>query len=178
MWKIYDKIKKICSQGVTNTINSEKLALELEAKKQQSRVMKRKILTSAVTVLVICAILSGVMILIDSGWFFKETDPPAEWYEFAPITDFNYNVMEDEWYKNQLEIGPIIRYHNAQTGSGKELRPDQYDDYGKATRCIIDLVIAIQQGDRDAYNSCFSDAYLIAEGKKKAEAARKRNIKG
>jgi large-conductance mechanosensitive channel len=151
-------------------MDNEKLTLELEAKKSQSRIMKKKILTSIVALLLISALLFGVMMLIQGGWFSETVEPPADWYEFAPITDFEYNVMEDDWYKNQLGIGPIVEYHNAQTGVGMELTSDEYDDHGQAVKLLTDLVIAAQQGDHNAYNACFSDAYFIAEGKKKAES--------
>ena len=151
-------------------MDREKMLLELEEKKRRNSIMKKKIITAAVATAVISAFLFGVAVLINIGWFTEEIQPDPEWYEFAPITDFDYNIMEDDWYQNQLGIGPIVRFHNAQTGIGRELTPEEYDDHGKAVKLLTDLVIAAQQGDNDAYNACFSDAYLITEGKKKAEA--------
>ena len=151
-------------------MDREKMILALEEKKRRNSIMKKKIISAAVATAVISAFLFGVAVLINVGWFTEEIKPEPEWYEFAPITDFDYDIMEDDWYKNQLGIGPIVRFHNAQTGVGIELNPEEYDDHGKAVKLLTDLVIAAQLGDNDAYNSCFSDAYLIAEGKKKAEA--------
>ncbi len=151
-------------------MDREKLILELEDKKRQTRTMKRKILTATIATVIISVFLFGVMILINTGWFTETVEPEKEWYEFAPITDFYYDIMEDDWYKNQLDIGPIVKFHNAQTGVGIELEPEEYGEHGKAVKLLTDLITAAQQGDHNAYNDCFSDSYLIAEGKKKVEA--------
>ena len=151
-------------------MDKEKIITELEEKKRRDGIMKKKIVTAAVATAVISAFLFGVMILINIGWFTEEKQPEPEWYEFAPITDFYYDIMEDDWYKNQLSIGPIVRLHNAQTGVGIELYPEEYGEHGEAVKLLTDLITAVQMGDNDAYNDCFSDSYFIAEGKKKAEA--------
>lgn len=149
-------------------MDMEKLVSELEEKKRRGSIMKKKIITVAIATALISAYLFGVTVLINMGWFTETVAPQAEWYEFAPITDFNYDVMKDSWYKNQLDIGPIVKLNNAQTGVGIELPEEQYGEHGEAVRLLTNLVIAAQKGDNDAYNACFSDAYLIEEGKKKA----------
>jgi len=148
-----------------------KVLEEIENKKRNSRRLAKKAIVIFVSATLIMSVVAGCLLVWDSGWFEGEIPPTYGGYIFEPDYSYDENIMEDKTYIAMLEAEPLISYENASIGLTQTLSPEDYDKHGKGVEFMIDFVISIQMGDVDGYNACFSDAYLIAEGKKKAERA-------
>jgi len=149
-------------------MNREQIIEELEKKKRQSRALQKKIILIFLSVAILAAVIFAVIVLYTSGWFKSEEKVDQGGFLFDPNADENYDIMSDKAYLSILESEPFINLADAQTGVSESLLPENYGNEGAAVKLLTDLILSIQMGDSDAYNSCFSRAYLISEGKRKA----------
>ncbi len=145
-------------------MNNEQLLRELEEKKRQSRSMQKKIIVCIMAVAILCAVFGGVMAVALSGWFVTvEHKEASGGFVLYPMVDYEYNIMEDAAYLRLLSDEPFIKYCDNDTRIEESLSEDLYDDRGDAVKRIIDMVLAIQAGDHEAYYSFFTDAFLDVE---------------
>jgi len=144
-------------------MNREQIIEELEKKKRQSRALQKKIILIFLSVAILAAVIFAVIVLYTSGWFKSEEKVDQGGFLFDPNADENYDIMSDKAYLSILESEPFINLADAQTGVSESLLPENYGNEGAAVKLLTDLILSIQMGDSDAYNSCFSRAYLISE---------------
>ncbi len=149
-------------------MDRERILEELEKKKKHSQILRKKILLILISSVIFFALIFGVFTLYIVGWFKSEDAGKSGGFLFDPHADENYDIMTDEAYIAILEAQPFINLKNAQTGITESLLPENYEKEGPAVKLLTDMIIAIQNGDSDTYNSIFSSAYLISEGKRKA----------
>ena len=146
-----------------------KMLEEIENKKRQSRRLAKKAIVCFFAAAIVMLLIGGCLLIWDGGWFEGEIPPTYGGYIFEPNYSYDYNIMEDKTYTSMLKAEPLISFEDASLGLTQTLSPEDYGKHGDGVKFMTDFIIAIQMGDVDAYNDCFSRSYLIAEGKKKAE---------
>ena len=106
--------------------------------------------------------------LVQNGFFIVPYEPNEPTFDFE-AADFEYDIFNDEEYLSLLSRG-FISYSTGDSAGNLtvSVSEENYSSYSEAVRLIIDLVKAAQNGDADAYNACFSKAYLNKEGKQPA----------
>ena len=146
-------------------MDKESLKKELENKKKQNRLTQKKAMIVFFVIAVIFAVAYAVITIAESGWFFGEEEITPEGYEFYPVQDYEYDIMTNSAYLALLKR-PLISLSDGATGVTDSLDPEEYDKKGDAVALLTKLVIAIQQGDAETYNSCFSEKYTAVSGTK------------
>lgn len=146
-------------------MDKESLQKELENKKEQNRLTQKKAIIICIVIAVVFAVLYAVISIAESGWFYGEEEITPDGYEFYPVQDYEYDIMTNSAYLALLKR-PLISLSDSATGVTDSLDPDEYDKKGEAIALLTKLVIAIQQGDADTYNSCFSEKYTAVSGTK------------
>lgn len=146
-------------------MDKESLQKELENRKKQNRLTQKKAIIVFLVIAITLAVVYAVISIAESGWFVGEEEITHEGYEFYPIQNYEDDIMTNSAYLALLHR-PLISLSNASTGVTDSLDPDDYDKKGDAVALLTKLIVAIQQGDADTYNSCFSEKYIAAEGRK------------
>ena len=131
---------------------------------QKNKALSIRIVVIIALLAVIGITYFSVSALADSGYFVYPTVHEVPDFEFSNA-DFDYDIFSDEDYLEMIRNGLISHSDGA---TKVTLTEDDYDSYSEAAQLIFTLVHAIQNGDPDAYNACFSDAYLKKSGKQEA----------
>ena len=121
---------------------------------------KKKILIIALFVMAAFALLLTSIPLLE--WLLREPDPIYD-YVFADPA-LSADIYADKEY---MELDQTIYYMTNMGAYEFEtaVSEENYTSYNKAVQLLIKLILAIQAGDADAYNECFSAEYLEKEGK-------------
>lgn len=103
--------------------------------------------------------------LSQNGFYVIPYEPKEPDFDFE-VVDYEYDIFEDEEYLSLLS-GGFISYSTGDSAGNLTVTvsDDDYSSYSEAVQLIIDLVKAAQSGNSDAYNACFSKAYINKEGK-------------
>jgi len=149
-------------------MNREQILEELERKKKHNRFIAKRVLICFVSAAVILAVIAGVFALWSYGWFISLSEGKTGGYIFEPNYSYEYDIMQDEDYLAILNSEPFINLGDKETGVTESLLPENYDKEGADVKLLTTLITAIQMGNVDTYNSCFSRGFFIAEGKRKA----------
>ena len=102
--------------------------------------------------------------LADSGFFIYPDVKETPDFDFAPA-DFEYDIFSDPEYMELIQSGLISHFDGA---TKITLTEEDYVSHSEAARLIFALVHAIQRGDANSYNECFSEAYIKKSGSQKA----------
>ena len=124
---------------------------------------KKKLLIVALSVLAAVALLLASIPLLE--WLTREPDPVYD-FDFADPS-LSADIYADREY---MDLDRSIYYMTSMGAYEFEtaIGEDSYTSYNKAVQLLIRLVLAIQAGDCDAYNACFSPEYIAEEGKQAA----------
>lgn len=87
-------------------------------------------------------------------------------YLFYPA-DFKENIYEDEDYQ-ELMRGNYLSYCDSDTNITYGIVRGQTSQYSADVSYMVEHIYAIIEGNHEAYNACFSDAYY-ASGRKPKE---------
>ena len=124
---------------------------------------KKKLLIIALSILGAIALLLAAIPLLE--WLTREPDPIYD-FEFADPS-LSADIYADPDY---MDLDRSIYYvtsmgaYDFETAIGE----GDYTSYNKAVQLLIRLVLAVQAGDDETYNSCFSPEYIAKEGKQPA----------
>lgn len=130
----------------------------------KSKTIQKKIIAAAISVCLIISVFAGAFVLYSEGFFVSKTDKSSGGFNFYEA-DYNYDIMQDPIYRDYITPSFII-YRDEAVGKSISLSDETYGNYGgTAVGLLIELLLAVQSGDADAYNSCFGNDYLAAVGK-------------
>lgn len=130
----------------------------------KSKTIQKKIISTAISLCLILSVFAGAFVLYSEGFFFKKTERVPGGFNFYEA-DYSYDIMQDPIYRDHITPSFII-YRDEAAGKSVSLSDEMYKNYEKsAAGLLIKLLLAIQSGDADAYNSCFGDDYFAAVGK-------------
>ena len=116
----------------------------------------------AATIVVLIATV-WIMDLIEQGTHGYEEEVID--YNFYPA-DFNENIYEDEDYL-ELMRGNYLSYCDSATNVTYGIKRGQTDHYGADVSYMVEHVYTIIEGNHEAYNAYFSDAYYDSGRKPK-----------
>lgn len=118
---------------------------------------KKKLLILIAVIAVIIALLIISSLVIDKIEEKKNSDNEEINYSFYPA-DYNENIFEDEEYLALIE-GEFMQYCDTRTNVTLGIDKSSAADHGEAVGFIVDMLYDAINGDADAYNTKFSDAY-------------------
>ena len=147
-------------------MDREQLKMELQRKREANKIIIKKALILVVAVFILLAEVYTFIVLDEKDLFVSEELVTNNEYEFHPNADFAYDIMKDSGYQKILAQQPLISLKDSSRGEEDSLLPEEYESKGNAVALLCKLVLAIQAGDHETYNSCFSDAYIAKEGEK------------
>ena len=132
-------------------------------KKNSSKNFKIRVVTIIAFLVVISILYFSVAALASSGFFVIEhTKEEPEYYFYE--ADFAYDIFKDEEYLELISYG-FMTYDDGTRRTS--LSEDDYEFCSDPVKLVIELVLAAQSGDADAYNACFSSTYMNKEGKQR-----------
>lgn len=130
----------------------------------KSKIIQKKIIATALSACLIIAVIAGAFVLYSDGFFVSKKKQSSSSFNFYEA-DYSYDIMQDPIYRDYITPSFII-YRDDSAGKSISVSDETYSEYeGSAAKVLIDLLLAIQSGDENAYNSCFGDDYLAAVGK-------------
>lgn len=136
----------------------------------KSKTIQKKIIATAIAVCLIISVFAVAFMLYSEGFFVSKSDNRPGSFNFYEA-DYNYDIMQDPIYRDYITPSFII-YRDDAVGKSISVSDETYKDYdSSAAGVLIKLLLAIQRGDADAYNSCFGDDYLAAVGKDTLKAS-------
>lgn len=147
-------------------MDREQIKIELQRKREANKIIIKKALILIAAAFILLAELYAFIVLDEKDLFVSEELVTNNEYEFHPNADFGYDIMKDSGYQKILAQQPLISLKDSNRGEEDSLLPEEYESKGSAVALLCKLVLAIQAGDHEAYNSCFSDAYIAKEGAK------------
>ncbi len=107
--------------------------------------------------LVLCAVLIAILESVGEGNFEYETYPPLPDNKLYETYPEDFDIME---YEEYLSFDRNIYHNDTNTGVTVSVDRDQAAKYGKAFLLLYDVIIAINEGDSDSYNSYMGNARL------------------
>ena len=129
-----------------------------EALRLQSEKMKKKLLFILAGVLVVIVLLIAVILLVD--WIQLQKDrPEAPELDITFFPPYHGDIMENEEY---LGLNRNVMYCDNPSGYGLTMAVTEENrkDFDAGVLFICDYVQTIIDGDCDAYNSFFNEAYF------------------
>ncbi len=134
---------------------------ELTEIKERSARNKKKVIIICiclVAALVFCAVLIAILESAEKGGedeFY--TLPPVDILKLHETYPEDFDIME---YEEYLNLDRNIYRNDPQYGIKLSLTREQAVDYGKAFIVMYDVLVAINEGDCDTYNSYMGDGRL------------------
>lgn len=146
--------------------NKENLKKELERRKRQNKKAAIRFLTIVVAIALLCAAYFVMATLISDGFFYTVIIEEPEFFFYD--ADYDYNIFEDSEYRDILDSSSGKIYYSADGGFfTQSVSEEDFDDHGEAAKVMFELVIAIQNGDSDKYNSYMSPDFPAGDKKGK-----------
>ena len=135
-----------------------------KTKEKQNKQLKIRIFAGILLFAVIGMTYFTVSALQNNEFFLDPLDIGG--YDYVlERPDYDLNIFDVPEY-NALIEDEFIRYSDGATTVS--VFPDNYSSFSEATQLVFELVHAIQAGDVNAYNACFSEKYIEKEGKQDA----------
>lgn len=151
---VYDKIKaseRERMMKMSAPINSQKESLSIEAYKEQSNKMRKRILIILAVAVAAIILLFGAILLIEKLTAPKQPDLPE--YEFYPT--YQGNIME---YQPYLELDRQVYY--SEHGVTQSITDENKQDFDASVLFLYDYIQCIITGDHVRYNQMFAPSYF------------------
>lgn len=128
-------------------------------KKRNAQKLKKKMIIIIVAVLVLISLLFVASFIIDRYYDKKraEESTPIN-YNFYPA-NYDENIFEDQEYTELIANGFIL-YTDSSSNLTLGITRETSIKYGDEVAFMIEYLYSIINGDADAYNACFSEAYF------------------
>ncbi len=107
--------------------------------------------------LVLCAVLIAILESVGEGDIEYETYPPLPDNKLYETYPEDFDIME---YEEYLSFDRNIYRNDTNTGVTVSVDREQAAKYGEDFLLLYDVIIAINEGDRDSYNSYMGNARL------------------
>jgi len=127
---------------------------------EQSRQLKRKMLKTAIIILISLAVVFCAILILD--YINRPTSEiPEGFYRFEPSYPEELDVREDREY---LETDRLVEYcaNPDKSGLREKVTDENRKQFDAGVLFICDWLNTIVTGDHEAYNACFSDQYWLA----------------
>ncbi len=131
--------------------------------KTMQREKRRAAIISACLIgaLILCAVLIFVLESLDNGEYEYETLPPVPDNKLYDTYPEDFDIME---YGEYLSLDRSIYHCNTTTGVTVSIDAEEAEKLGEAFAVLYDVIIAINEGDSETYNS-----YMGSERLKKGD---------